>query len=363
VSGSDDLRAATDPSTEPDRLLVLAAARRVEVRAAVARNPATPAAALRSLVADKNAGVRHAAVESGRREAWEAAVTSDNDVTRVVLGQQPGLDEDIIAALVSDPAVHVRRQVAYGTESRAALEALLDDPEAAVKAEAVRNRHLLPADAERLATDPDPVVRAAVAYSPMTPVALSKGMVRDRDRRVRGGALARLPLSPEERAHLNQLRQRLRDLEEQRARPPLDPSAIGDPQRWRERLYVGPLRTWTFPMSNGYIFIPKVHDESRLYADAASAAWDSVLQEQAWSAWFEQHLEALHASPSTRWYEDRTDLSIRRHRRQGAVSVGIPVVSLRSSPDVFAYLRSVQVDTLAALADVLGLPHPPELPS
>ena len=174
VSDSDDLRAATDPSTEPDRLLVLAAARRVEVRAAVARNPATPAAAIRWLVADKNPGVRHAAVESGRREAWEAAVISDNEVTRVVLGQQPGLDEDIIAALVSDPAVHVRRQVAYGTESRAALEALLDDPVAAVKAEAVRNRHLLPADAQRLAADPDPVVRAAVARSPMTPVALSK---------------------------------------------------------------------------------------------------------------------------------------------------------------------------------------------
>lgn len=204
---------------------------------------------------------------------------------------------------------------------------------------------------------------AAVAYSPMTPVPLSKAMGRDRDRRVRGGALARLPLSPEERANLHRLRQRLRELEEQRDLLPLDPSAVGDPQRWRERLYVGPPRTWTFPMGGGYLFLPKVHDESRLYADAASAAWDSVLQEQAWSAWFEQHHEALHASPSARWYEDRTDLSIRRHRRQGAVSVGIPVVTLRSSSDVIAYARVVQVDVLIALAEVLGLPHPPELPS
>ena len=71
---------------------------------------------------------------------------------------------------------------------------------------------------------PQPVVRAAVASSPMTPVALSKTMVRDRDRRVRGGALARLPLSPEERANLHQLRQRLRDLEEQRDLLPPTPA-------------------------------------------------------------------------------------------------------------------------------------------
>jgi hypothetical protein len=116
------------------------------------------------------------------------------------------------------------------------------------------------------------------------------------------------------------------------------------------------------PFGGGWLFEGQITGEVDIYQVAMYTAWDSLMQNSEWAQWFLEHRDAIGASHSSMWVENRLDLSIRRRPGSKAVDVGVPVSELRTAPDLIAYLRAFFVTYLTRLAQVLEIPAPPTVP-
>ena len=102
----------------------------------------------------------------------------------------PSMPAAVLERLAGDPEVVVRQQVA-GNPSlpAAALEWLAGDPDDGVRGWAVRNKSMPAAALERLASDPDAGVRQQVAGNPSLPAAALERLAGDPDNWVRRWAV------------------------------------------------------------------------------------------------------------------------------------------------------------------------------
>jgi len=151
----------------PDTLRLLAADPDRAVREAVAANTGAPDDLLIRLLEDSHWSVRWtvvtnpAAGETVQQAMCEAA---DQDV-RFILAQQPHLPMDIVFKLAHDPARQVRGVLAELTDNLAALQTLLEDGDAQVRAQAGMNRATTDIQRRRLVHDPSRTVRNAVVHA------------------------------------------------------------------------------------------------------------------------------------------------------------------------------------------------------
>ncbi|MCC3772791.1 hypothetical protein K6I34_006670, partial [Streptomyces sp. UNOC14_S4] len=140
------------------------------------------------LVHDADAGVRAAVARHTERHALAALLADDPDATvREALASRAGtLPRELVGRLLTDDAPAVRAAVLRpggATPPRELRDRLLADP----ATRALTVPHLTPAPdlALRLAADPDPEVRAALAGCPALPEEVQALLEADRDGLVR----------------------------------------------------------------------------------------------------------------------------------------------------------------------------------
>lgn len=181
---------AADPTATVADLTTLATDRSPVVRAAVARNPATPPDLLHALVEDRNFQVLVAAVtENPSRNAITIALASPVRDARQLVAQRDDLTSADIEALLRDPAHQVREQLATWSKDPEVLARLARDAHPSVRSEAVLNQHLSKEDTEMLASDRIARVRAAVASSRRLDPATLTRLAADRSVNVRWNVL------------------------------------------------------------------------------------------------------------------------------------------------------------------------------
>ncbi|MBM0255874.1 DUF2336 domain-containing protein [Micromonospora sp. 4G55] len=187
-----------------------------QVREAVARNPSTSVANLLRLVKDPDRWVRWAVAgnpacdESVRRVMSEAPDKELRGLLAEMRELEPELaarliddvspevrerlaththDPDVIAALMTDRTVRVRKGVARNPRTTAEQRrALAQDPVVDVRAALVRAVQLDEADLERLVHDRSVQVRLAMATSEVIPSHIRQALGRDPDDMVAGAA-------------------------------------------------------------------------------------------------------------------------------------------------------------------------------
>lgn len=111
---------------------------------------------------------------------------------RRVLAGQDGLPSEAARHLASDASSLVRSLLAAATSHLEVLAILLDDPNADVRAAAVRNVRTTPAQLTRAALDPKAAVRHAVVWHHAVPAETLHSLGRDRVQHVRSHARYRL---------------------------------------------------------------------------------------------------------------------------------------------------------------------------
>lgn len=165
MTSANELAVEAATTHSPARLQDLSVHRDKAVRAAVARNPATPDRTLEALAGDKHHLPRYGVAENPRAGAWLVALGAEDPGVRIVLAQRQDLDENVVEALAKDPDREVRESLARSSKNRHVLTRLSRDTHPHVRATTALNPALGEDDLENLARDRVANVRACAAHS------------------------------------------------------------------------------------------------------------------------------------------------------------------------------------------------------
>jgi hypothetical protein len=189
---------ALDRTTDEQTLRSLATDLSQSVRMAVAMSPMTPIDVLMSLLEDKHWSVSGSAVEnlSADRRVWEAALALGGDLVTSV-AQVAWLPLDLAEQLALHPDKNIRVKVANSTVHLDLLDRLADDPEPAVRSAVATSRRVRLDTLRKLASDRLLGVRAAVASNPGCPDDVLVGFASDRSSGVRWSVVVGHPHRPD----------------------------------------------------------------------------------------------------------------------------------------------------------------------
>lgn len=158
------------------------------VRELLAANGACPPEVLIALLDDEDFHVRWNAAQNPAAtiEVHHAALTAANPDVAQAIGQLGDvLAGEVIDALVSHPVAAAREQLATATGSEPLLQRLAADPAPTVRAAVALSHSATDGLLRQLATDPLARVRAAVACSLCTPRDVVLELTRDKSALVR----------------------------------------------------------------------------------------------------------------------------------------------------------------------------------
>lgn len=198
---NEAITVATNPSTPPDALMVLARDPDKEVRQKVATNPSTPPDALMVLARDPDEDVRlHVASNPLVREELLAVQANDPyNYVREWAASNPLTPQELVVALADDQDEGVRKNVARNPLTPPeVLMALAGDSDRNVRLQVVTNPSTTPEVFVILAGDPDEGVRREVARNPSTPPDALTVLASDPVMAVRRWEEAKNPLTPAE---------------------------------------------------------------------------------------------------------------------------------------------------------------------
>ncbi|MBL7254337.1 hypothetical protein [Paractinoplanes lichenicola] len=162
--------AAGRPRTPPTALRTRAADPDAATREVLAANVNTPIDVLCLLTSDKDFQVRYAAMTNPAADdrVLEACCASPHRDLRIILAQEPRLPAEIVALLTRDKVGQVREFLAERTDDPAALDILVNDPNARVRAAAAQNRLTTAGQRAQLVRDPAAPVRASLVNAMAT---------------------------------------------------------------------------------------------------------------------------------------------------------------------------------------------------
>jgi hypothetical protein len=184
LSAGEQLRHATDPSARVRRVIAgradldggaaaaLGGDSDPKVRRALAENPATPADVLITLIGDADFSTRWSAAQNPSADAGvhRAALAGPHEDTAEAIGQ---LGDLLPAAILETVLVHPRRQarwqLALSTSSPQVLQRLAVDPAPEVRAAVAQSDHAGQALLRELAMDSRAEVRAVAAAAASMP--------------------------------------------------------------------------------------------------------------------------------------------------------------------------------------------------
>ncbi|MER5643678.1 hypothetical protein [Streptosporangium sp. NPDC002524] len=201
---------ATDPSRTVRRALAartdapgkvlraLAQDPDLKTRQSLAKNPSCPSGALITLVEDPHWSVRWSVPEhpAANVEARRTICRSADEVLRGLLAEQDGLDEETNSVLAVDPSPNVRARLAAHTDAPDILAALIADADPKVRAGATENPITTTNQHRLLSTDKFATVRKAALMSEKLPRDELQRLAHDRSVEVRW-RLAIWPTTPE----------------------------------------------------------------------------------------------------------------------------------------------------------------------
>lgn len=189
VSGARRLQAAGDLSASPVDLEQYAEDESTDVRAAVARNPNTPAAVLERLAQDRDRGIRTAV--AGNSQTPPETLRRLAEWAPWSVASNPATPSDLLAQLatrVSQSEYTLGQILAHPNVPVSVLEDCSLDPRWRVRLAVAQSRRVTGELLRQLAGDSATSVRRAVAQHPNLPASVREQLVHDRDDLVRTAA-------------------------------------------------------------------------------------------------------------------------------------------------------------------------------
>ncbi|WP_433830206.1 hypothetical protein ACQP2E_10245 [Actinoplanes sp. CA-015351] len=226
VNGDIEARVsvAQDRTTTPEALYELASDPSARVRAAVAAHPDAPAEALRPLARDRDRDVREAVARNpsasqgnllrlvGDADRWVRWAVAANPACdsrirgvmakapdkelRGLLAEMPDLEPHLAALLIEDASPEVRERLASHSTDPDVIAALMRDRTLRVRKGVAVNKHTTAEQRHTLAQDSSPDVRAALVRAVKLDEADLRDLLDDRSADVRR-AMATSALTPQ----------------------------------------------------------------------------------------------------------------------------------------------------------------------